>query len=121
MATLTDNSVVARLQSEQYKKDERINSLLDKLVNDTQMLEEDIPSGKKYEIILANEYLLTRLRFVVADEMMRVEHALVIENNDVPIKAYFTKRKNYLMSVNQRLLEIREDLNVLSRMTYNRF
>lgn len=121
MATLADNSVVARLQSEQYKKDERINSLLEKLINDTQELEENVPANKKYDIILATEYLLTRLRFVVADELIKVEHALVIENNEVAVKAYFTKRKSYLMIVNQRLLEIREDLNVLSRMTYNRF
>lgn len=116
------NSVLARLQSSQYEKDQKIDALFSKLISDTELLESDeLSSHKKYELVLANEYLLTRLRFLIADEMIKVEHGLSIEINETAVKAFYNKRKGYLAVVNQRLLEIREDLNVLSKITYNRF
>jgi len=123
VTTPTNNEVaerLVRLSDERDKKESKINELFTVLVDGTQELEIlDLSTSEKYDILITHEYLLTRLRFLVADELRRIDFAL---SNDQILsgqeKTFYTKRKTYLLSVNARLNEIREDLNVLQKTTY---
>ena len=127
MATLATNnnndSALTNLKEFADEKDNKINELFERLVNDTVKLEySEIPMNVKNDILTNVEYIFTRLRFVLADEMRRVDYSLNKIDNDssVPatIKGFFTKRKNYLGGLNSRLNEIREDLSLVQKTVY---
>ena len=111
---------LARLNRERDEKESKINELFNALIEGTENFEDlELSTSEKYDTLINYEYLLTRLRFLVADELRRIDFAL---SNDAVLKGqekvFYTKRKTYLMSVNVHLTEIREDLNVLQKTTY---
>lgn len=114
---------LASLKHAADEKDKRMNTLFDEISKLTAPLEDmDMSTVKKYEVIMNSEYLLVRLRFLVNDEMKSIEYSLNMSEditNILAIKSFFTKRKQYLISLQSRLNEIREDLNVLQRSYYN--
>lgn len=111
---------LARLNKERDEKESKINELFNALIEGTENFEDlELSTGEKYDTLITYEYLLTRLRFLTADELRRIDFALSNENIlKGQEKAFYTKRKTYLLSVNARLNEIREDLNVLQKTTY---
>ena len=120
-----ENDVNALTQLKDFAddKDKKINELFERLVNDTVKLEHsEIPMNVKNDVLTNVEYIFTRLRFVLADEMRRVDYSLNKIDNDssVPatIKGFFTKRKTYLGGLNSRLNEIREDLSLVQKTVY---
>lgn len=111
---------LTKLNSERDKKEAKINELYNLLVEGTETFEDlDVSVTEKYDILINHEYLLTRVRILIADELRKIDFAL---SNDNVLKGqekiFYTKRKTYLMSVNTHLTEIREDLNVLQKTTY---
>ena len=111
---------LVKLDNECSVKESKINELFNMLVEGTQNFEDlELSTTEKYDTLITYEYLLTRLRFLVADELRRIDFALsneqVLSGQE---KAFYNRRKTYLLSVNARLNDIREDLNVLQRTTY---
>ena len=111
---------LVKLNNECSVKESKINKLFNMLVEGTQNFEDlELSTTEKYDTLITYEYLLTRLRFLVADELRRIDFALsneqVLSGQE---KAFYNRRKTYLLSVNARLNDIREDLNVLQRTTY---
>lgn len=122
-ATITKEEALENLQVFARERDERINKLFDDILEHTATLEDsNLNSVKKYECIMETEYLFTRIRIMVNDELKRIDYALTM-GDDVSsilsIKSFFTKRKQYLLSVVSRLNETREDMNVIQRSFYN--
>lgn len=116
----SDDMVLNKIKAESSKKESKINELFETIINGTEEFENiDSSANDKYDILITHEYVLTRLRFLIADELRRIEFAL---SNDSVLstqeKVFITKRKNYLLVVNTRLNEIREDLNTLQKTTY---
>lgn len=111
---------LAVLNKERDAKEAKIAELFGMLVDGTENFEDiELPTTEKYDILITHEYLLTRVRILIADELRRIDFALsneqVLSGQE---KAFYNKRKTYLLSVNTRLNEIREDLNVLQKTTY---
>lgn len=111
---------LAVLNKERDAKEAKIAELFGVLVDGTENFEDiELPTTEKYDILITHEYLLTRVRILIADELRRIDFALsneqVLSGQE---KAFYNKRKTYLLSVNARLNEIREDLNVLQKTTY---
>lgn len=104
-------------------KDKRINVLFDELNEQTVKLEDTNKTVyERYEVVVNFEYLLVRLRFIVNDELKRIDYALTMSedvSSILAIKSFFTKRKQYLIALTARLNEMREDLNVTQRSFYN--
>lgn len=118
-----NNNALTQLKGYADDKDNKINELFERLVTDTENLESyDTPMSKKNDTLTNIEYIFTRLRFVLADEMRRVDYSLNKIDNDstIPatIKGFFTRRKAYLGSLNSRLNEIREDLSLVQKTVY---
>ena len=118
-----DNNALTQLKEFAETKDKKINELFERLVSDTEKLEySEIPMNVKNDILTNVEYIFTRLRFVLADEMRRVDYSLNKIDNDSTIpatfKGFFTRRKTYLGGLNSRLNEIREDLSLVQKTVY---
>lgn len=114
------NARLAQLDAERDVKESKINELFTMLVDGTQNFEDiELSTTEKYDTLITYEYLLTRLRFLVADELRKIDFALsneqVLSGQE---KAFYNKRKTYLLAVNARLNDIREDLNILQKTTY---
>ena len=119
-SVVSNDTVLNKMKSESEKKEAKINELFETIINGTQEFEDlDMSPTEKYDVLIAHEYLLTRLRLLIADELRRLDFAL---SNEAVLstaeKVFVTKRKNYLLTVNTRLNEIREDLNTLQKTTY---
>lgn len=111
---------LSKLNAERDKKEAKINELYNALVSGTENFENlELSVSEKYDTLITYEYLLTRVRILLSDELRRIDFALsnesILKGQE---KAFYTKRKTYLMSVNTHLTEIREDLNVLQKTTY---
>ena len=103
-------------------KDENIDALFARLVSDTSELENaNVTIAKKNDIITNIEFIIARLRFLIIDELKRVEFGLSnFENSkeEEKYKVWFTKRKTYLNNLNGKLNEIREDLSLIQKSVY---
>ena len=114
------NARLAQLDAERNVKESKINELFNALVEGTADFEDmDCPLTVKYEILITHEYIMTRLRILISDELRKIDFALsneqVLSGQE---KSFYNKRKTYLLAVNARLNDIREDLNVLQKTTY---
>lgn len=119
-SSMSDDTALNKMRTESQKKESKIDELFEIIVNGTEEFEDiDLSATEKYDILISHEYVLTRLRLLIADELRRIEYIL---SNDSVLstqeKVFLTKRKNYLLVVNTRLNEIREDLNTLQKTTY---
>ena len=117
---ISNDSVLNKMKSECEKKESKINELFEAIIAGTEEFEDlDMSATEKYDILISHEYLLTRLRLLIADELRRLDFALAHDSVlSAQEKGFMTKRKNYLITVNTRLNDIREDLNTLQKTTY---
>lgn len=110
---------INKLYSLMYQKDQKYKELFDKIVESTEDLEDDsITSKQKYNIIIAVEFLLVRLRFLLSNEQTQVKSFI---NNKATTPAWlqqFKARDVLLASYHQKLGEIREDVSILQKAMY---
>ena len=128
MATLTaTNDVMSDMNDIIIDKTDKLMELFDRLVSETEGLEDyDMPIKKKNELITNVEYILSRLRFLVTDELCRIDYvmasmeknALAQEKTQEQIRKKFSNRKNFLCNMNNRLNDIREDLSLIEKTYY---
>jgi len=123
MTTTTTNvNEVEAIRHIAAQKDNHLDELYNTMLAMTDVLEDmELPLSKKNETILNVEYLVVRIRFLINDEVKRIDRALQTDEvkGKLAVKTEFTKRKQYLLGLVARLNEIREDMNTLSRSYYN--
>lgn len=122
MTTTTNVNEVDAIRQIAAQKDNHLDELYNTMLAMTDVLEDmDLPLSKKNETILNVEYLVVRIRFLINDEVKRIDRALQTDEvkGKLAVKTEFTKRKQYLLGLVARLNEIREDMNTLSRSYYN--
>ena len=111
------------LTQKMQDKDDKIGELFDRLVEDTNDLEDSSLSlAKKNDIVTNAVFILARLRFIIVNETRTVDYAIgKIENDStipIYIKGMFSKRKSYLTNLNMKLNDIREDLSLIEKTFY---
>ena len=122
MTTTTNVNEVDAIRQIAAQKDNHLDELYNTMLAMTDVLEDmELPLSKKNETILNVEYLVVRIRFLINDEVKRIDRALQTDEvkGKLAVKTEFTKRKQYLLGLVARLNEIREDMNTLSRSYYN--
>jgi len=122
MTTTTNVNEVEAIRHIAAQKDNHLDELYNTMLAMTDVLEDmELPLSKKNETILNVEYLVVRIRFLINDEVKRIDRALQTDEvkGKLAVKTEFTKRKQYLLGLVARLNEIREDMNTLSRSYYN--
>lgn len=100
------------------KKDEEINEILTSLVEDSDMYSDNQNENLKRTI--AMEFKMFRLRTLVVRELVTVKQ--ILSNNELKLNntilSLFKKREVYLVSVNSRLTEMRDDFNSIQKIVY---
>ncbi len=122
MTTTTNVNEVEAIRQIAAQKENHLDELYNTMLAMTDVLEDmELPLSKKNETILNVEYLVVRIRFLINDEVKRIDRALQTDEvkGKLAVKTEFTKRKQYLLGLVARLNEIREDMNTLSRSYYN--
>ena len=122
MTTTTNVNEVDAIRQIAAQKDNHLDELYNTMLAMTDVLEDmELPLSKKNETILNVEYLVVRIRFLINDEVKRIDRDLQTDEvkGKLAVKTEFTKRKQYLLGLVARLNEIREDMNTLSRSYYN--
>lgn len=104
-------------------KDEKLEELMARLVSETEGLEDgDKPLSEKNEIIVSIVFLITRLRFLIVDELSRLDFDINKKEYDGvftdSLKKKFGNRRAFLYNMNNRLNDIREDLNLVEKTFY---
>lgn len=119
MVSVSNADLVNKSYALMASKDSELNELLDRIDAATEQLSsEEVSNTKKYEIVVGVEYLLTRVRFVVETEHIKVKQILAHPDVSVPLKAVFTKRDQYLAQVCLKISSIRDDIATLQKVVY---
>lgn len=123
LASNNNNDQMATLTDMVIAKDEKLEQLMQRLVSETEGLEDsDKPLSEKNEIIVGIVFLITRLRFLVVDELSRMDFDTYRKERDNTmtdsIKKKFSTRRTFLYAMNSRLNDIREDLNLIEKTFY---
>lgn len=123
LASNNNNDQMATLTDMVIAKDEKLEQLMQRLVSETEGLEDsDKPLSEKNEIIVGIVFLITRLRFLVVDELSRMDFDTNRKERDNTmtdsIKKKFSTRRTFLYAMNSRLNDIREDLNLIEKTFY---
>lgn len=132
MASLNTNNdnradQITKLKDLIAQKDERINNLFERLVKDTDGLEDSTLSlSKKNDIVVGVEFIVARLRFILCEELRFIEQTLVtLDGSDgaqKQVQTIFSKRKTYLLSIYGKVNDMREDLSLIEKtIYYNRY
>jgi len=112
--------VVNQYLSLMKKKDDQIESLFLRIEEKTDVILEDEDIQKNFEAVISTEFLMVKLRVFITHELSSVK--LILNNNEsnkliIPI---FKKREVYLLSMIQRLNELRDDLTTIQRTIYTK-
>jgi hypothetical protein len=104
-------------------KDEKLEELMARLVSETEGLEDgDKSLSEKNEMIVGIVFLITRLRFLIVDELSRLDFDINKKECDGvftdSLKKKFGNRRAFLYNMNNRLNDIREDLNLVEKTFY---
>ena len=132
MASLNTNNdnradQITKLKDLIAQKDERINNLFERLLKDTDGLEDSTLSlSKKNDIVVGVEFIVARLRFILCEELRFIEQTLVtLDGSDgaqKQVQTIFSKRKTYLLSIYGKVNDMREDLSLIEKtIYYNRY
>lgn len=122
MASVSNTDLANQSYALMASKDKELNELLDKIDAATEQLTSaEIHHSKKYEVVVGVEYLLTRARFVVETEHIKVKQILAQPDISVSLKAVFTKRDQYLAQVCLKLSSIRDDIAILQKVVYTAY
>lgn len=99
------------------RKDEEINSLMQRIEAAYATLSDEVSVNQKYEIVVATEYLYVKLRQLVEFEAITVKRIL---NTGLPphMKVFFTQRDVYLSQFSAKLTLLRDDISVLQKLQY---
>lgn len=100
------------------KKNKEIEDLFQRIEQDTDsLLDKDV--DRNYETVLKVEFILVKLRIVVSHELSLVKMAI---NSEIPtaILTAFKKREQLLLSLVQRLNELRDDITTVQRSIYTK-
>jgi len=107
-----------RLAASIQDKDKVLNGIFNKINDSTEvLLTDEVPTYRKYDVIVGVEYLLVKARFLSEFEHLNVKNLL---NSDIPmnVKALLAKRDVYLAQVTLKLNAIREDISTLQKTVY---
>lgn len=100
------------------KKDKEINDILMSLVEDSDLYSDNQDENLKRTISM--EFKMFRLRTLVVRELVMVKQ--ILSNNELKLNNtilfLFKKREVYLVSVNSRLTEMRDDFNSIQKIVY---
>lgn len=100
-------------------RDKEIDSLLSRIVDGTVVLgSDDVDNSKKFDAIVAVEYLFVRLRVLVENECINVKKVLNGSELPVVLRNFFQKRAVYLSEVSTRISTIRDDIQLVQRIQY---
>lgn len=109
------NKTVALIE----KKNAEITHLLNKIVEGTdQLTDTALDAQDKGNLVLKVEYLLFRLRVLVSAEQSTVKQILTSDIDNPGLSYKFKQRDLYLAAINQRLTELRDDIDIIQKMLY---
>lgn len=116
MDVINGQDTANRLMAQFDKKDKRINELFDMLHNYAEDYSDNIQHN--LQLTLSMEFILMKLRVAIVSETSVVKSVLNGVNLNPTIKVAFSKRLDYLNTVDTRLNELRDDYNSIQKMAY---
>lgn len=103
-------------------KDKLHEDLWKNILESTEQLDDSetkLTNKEKYAMIISIEFLLVRLRLLVASEQLKVKSIIASPTTPSAWFKPFKDRDVYLATFHQKLLEIREDIAVLQKTMYS--
>lgn len=116
---ISQQDQVNQILSQQQKRDEAINTLLDRLVEILDKIDPLEASKSDFNQVLQVEYLIVKLRALVTQELALTKQVIANATKVSPsILSLFKQRDVYLVSILQRCNEFREDSNTIQKLVY---
>lgn len=116
---ISQQDQVNQILSQQQKRDEAINNLLDRLVEILDKIDPLEASKSDFNQVLQVEYLIVKLRALVTQELALTKQVIANATKVSPsILSLFKQRDVYLVSILQRCNEFREDSNTIQKLVY---
>lgn len=92
-------------------------------VFDTLELEEINPKNVQFNLtrVLTIEYLVIKVRGLISHELVQIKSIMTLDALSIhsSLASEFKKRELYLVSVNTRLNELRDDANSIQKLAYS--
>ena len=92
-----------------------VDDALDTLNNQDSMSLQEM-----FDIVVAAEFLIVRVRSKILSELSRIQCVLSSTTSTAGVEKLFKDRYNYIISMCQRINELREDFSVIQRSMWAR-
>lgn len=92
-----------------------VDEALDTLNNQDSMSLQEM-----FDIVVAAEFLIVRVRSKTLSELSRIQCVLSSTTSTAGVEKLFKDRYNYIISMCQRINELREDFSVIQRSMWAR-
>lgn len=92
-----------------------VDEALDTLNNQDSMSLQEM-----FDIVVAAEFLIVRVRSKILSELSRIQCVLSSTTSTAGVEKLFKDRYNYIISMCQRINELREDFSVIQRSMWAR-
>jgi len=112
-------NVLIELMAKKEDEVRKLFSLLDECT--VNLTNEDLKGHERYEVAMGVEFIILRIRVIVASELDNINGAITnLFDREIPtnIQIKMKKRQAQLISTTGRLNELREDLNSMQKMIY---
>lgn len=109
------------LRSQFNKFDESVQTLFDSLDKALEDLSsEDYSHNQKFDIVIGAEYLVVRVRAKILLELSRIQTVISAPTTPTGVEKLFRDRYSTVVTMCQRLNELREDFSVVQRSMWAR-
>ena len=119
---VTLSQQTATLKSAFNSFDVKLRNMMESLDNalDSLNQQDQMTLQEMFDVVIAAEYLIVRVRSKILSELSRIQCVLSSTTSTAGVEKLFKDRYNYIISMCQRINELREDFSVIQRSMWAR-
>ena len=119
---VTLSQQTAALKSAFNSFDIKLRSMMESLDEalDTLNRQDEMSLQQMFDVVVAAEFLIVRVRSKILSELSRIQSVLSSTTSTAGVEKLFKDRYNYIISMCQRINELRDDFSVIQRSMWAR-
>ena len=119
---VTLSQQTATLKSAFNSFDIKLRSMMESLDEalDTLNRQDEMSLQQMFDVVVSAEFLIVRVRSKILSELSRIQCVLSSTTSTAGVEKLFKDRYNYIISMCQRINELRDDFSVIQRSMWAR-
>ena len=119
---VTLSQQTATLKSAFNSFDIKLRSMMESLDEalDTLNRQDEMSLQQMFDVVVSAQFLIARVRSKILSELSRIQCVLSSTTSTAGVEKLFKDRYNYIISMCQRINELRDDFSVIQRSMWAR-